>query len=163
MGGYYNAAVAGRMDLEIQSAPASNTIQMSAEPKQATSTEPWTNWQNQIVAGRFALRRCLGWTDHSAVFLTEHKAKNLAEAAIKFVRADAPQRPEPAGARGRRRSTCPIRTWSSFSRWAGMSPDGHDYQFVVMEYADQTLAGDPAPAALNAEEVQELLPPSWTR
>ena len=64
---------------------------MSAEPRQTTAAEAWSTWLNQVVQGRFILRRCLGWSEHSAVFLTEHKAKNLAEASIKFVRADAPQ------------------------------------------------------------------------
>lgn len=157
MGGYYNVVVAGRM-AGIQSAPAPNTTQMSAEPKQTSSTEAWTTWQNQVVQERFALRRCLGWTDHSAVFLTEHKAKSLAEAAIKFVRADAPH------------------AQSLLMRWQAAlnlshphlvqlfevgryESGGHDYQFVVMEYGDQTLAQILRRRPLSAEELQELLPP----
>lgn len=131
---------------------------MSAEPRQATSTEAWTKWQNQIVEGRFALRRCLGWTDHSAVFLTEHKARNLAEAAIKFVRADAPE------------AQALLLRWQAAINLSDphlvqlfevgrYESGGHDYQFVVMEYADQTLEEILRRRPLNAEEVQELLPP----
>jgi serine/threonine protein kinase len=131
---------------------------MSAEPRQTTANDAWMTWQNQVVQGRFALRRCLGWTDHSAVFLTEHKAKNLAEAAIKFVRADAPQ------------AQTLLLHWQAAVNLSHAhlvqlfevgryESGGHDYQFVVMEYADQTLAEILRRRPLGAEELQELLPP----
>jgi serine/threonine protein kinase len=131
---------------------------MSAEPRQTTANDAWMTWQNQVVQGRFALRRCLGWTDHSAVFLTEHKAKNLAEAAIKFVRADAPQ------------AQTLLMHWQAAVNLSHAhlvqlfevgryESGGHDYQFVVMEYADQTLAEILRRRPLGAEELQDLLPP----
>ncbi len=52
-------------------------------------TESWTTWQGQVINGTFALRRLLGQTDHSAVFLTNVPALGLDNAAIKFVPAIA--------------------------------------------------------------------------
>jgi len=51
-------------------------------------TEVWTKWESQIINGVFPLRRFLGRSDHSVVFLTEYKAQNLPNAAIKLVPAD---------------------------------------------------------------------------
>ncbi|WP_129645036.1 protein kinase domain-containing protein [Peristeroidobacter agariperforans] len=131
---------------------------MSAEPSQTTIADAWTQWQSQVVQGRFALRRCLGWSDQGAVFLTEHKAKNLAEAAIKFVRADAPQA-QPLLVRWQAAvnlSHAHLVQLFEVGRW---QVAGQDYLFVVMEYGDQTLAEILRRRPLSAEEVQELLPP----
>ncbi|MGH7878863.1 MAG: hypothetical protein ACREQD_05145, partial [Candidatus Binataceae bacterium] len=50
--------------------------------------EDWTKWERQVVNGVFPLRRFLGRSDHSVVFLTEYRAQNLPNAAIKLVPAD---------------------------------------------------------------------------
>src|SRR2546423_3862454 len=64
---------------------------MNAEPERVTTPEGWSEWERKIVNGVFPLRRYLGGSNHSAVFLTEYKAGKLAEAAIKFVPADTVQ------------------------------------------------------------------------
>ena len=51
-------------------------------------TEDWTKWQNLVINGVFPLRRFLGRSDHSVVFLTEHRSQQLPDAAIKLVPAD---------------------------------------------------------------------------
>src|SRR5690242_12351397 len=61
---------------------------MAAEPRQIASAEFWTRWEHQVVNGVFPLRRLLGCSDRAAVFLTEHKAKGMPDAAIKLVRTD---------------------------------------------------------------------------
>ena len=49
-------------------------------------TEDWTKqWERRIVSGVYPLRRFLGRSDHSVVFLTECKAQGIAEAAIKIL------------------------------------------------------------------------------
>src|ERR1700722_15110222 len=54
-----------------------------------TMTEDWAReWERRIVNGVYPLRRFLGRSNHSVVFLTECKAQNLAEAAIKIVPAN---------------------------------------------------------------------------
>ena len=54
-------------------------------------TDAWTQWESQVVNGVYPLRRFLGGSNHSAVFLTEYKAERIANAAIKFVPADTLQ------------------------------------------------------------------------
>ena len=53
--------------------------------------EIWTKWESQIINGAFPLRRFLGKSNHSVVFLTEYKAQNFPNAAIKLVPADRVQ------------------------------------------------------------------------
>ena len=49
-----------------------------------TMTEDSTKeWERRVVNGVYPLRRFLGRSNHSVVFLTEYKAQNLAQAAIK--------------------------------------------------------------------------------
>src|SRR3569833_283005 len=50
-------------------------------------SEVWSKWTGHVVNGTFPLRRCLGASDHSGVFLTEVAGREPREAAIKLVRA----------------------------------------------------------------------------
>ena len=51
-------------------------------------TEDWTKeWERRIVNGVYPLRRFLGRSNHSVVFLTECTAQNVAQAAIKILPA----------------------------------------------------------------------------
>ena len=124
-----------------------------------TETEIWTKWESQVVNGIFPLRRFLGRSNHSVVFLTECRAQNLAQAAIKIIPAD------------------PARSESQLSRWqlaASLSHPhlirvleagrcklgGHPFLFVVTEYAEQNLAQILPHRALTVEEVREMLIPT---
>src|ERR1051326_1696068 len=49
----------------------------------------WKQWEGQIIDGKFALRRFLGSTDHSAVFLTD-RGDPSQKLAIKFIQLDEP-------------------------------------------------------------------------
>jgi serine/threonine protein kinase len=132
---------------------------MSAEPRRVTNAEVWTEWENRVVNGVFPLRRFLGRSNHSAVFLTEYKAENLPEVAIKFVPADA------------------LQTEAQLVQWGAAATLSHPhlvrifdvgrcqfrgraFLFVVMEYAEQTLAQILPQRALTPDEVRELLPPT---
>src|ERR1700689_3971972 len=123
-----------------------------------TETEIWTKWESQVVNGIFPLRRFLGRSNHSVVFLTECRAQNLANAAIKIIPAD------------------PARAESQLSCWqlaASLSHPhlirlleggrcklgGHPFLFVVTEYSEQNLAQILPHRALTVEEVREMLPP----
>jgi serine/threonine protein kinase len=131
---------------------------MNAELKQATDAGFWTQWAGQTV-GAYPLRRLLGASPRGAVFLTEHKAKSLPDAAIKFVRVDA-------------RQADPL-----LEQWAGAATLEHphlvrlfetgryqfaqqEFVFVVMEYADQTLAEILRQRALHPDELREMLVPT---
>jgi outer membrane biosynthesis protein TonB len=124
-----------------------------------TETEIWTRWESQVVNGIYPLRRFLGRSNHSVVFLTECRAQNLAHAAIKIIPAD------------------PARAESQLSRWqlaASLSHPhlirlleagrcklgGHPFLFVVTEYAEQNLAQILPHRALTVEEVREMLTPA---
>src|ERR1700736_3102075 len=124
-----------------------------------TEIEIWTKWESQIVNGVFPLRRFLGRSNHSVVFLTEYKAKDLPDAAIKLVPAD------------------PALTEAQLVQWRSIAHlshphllrlfeadrcqlGGHNFLFVVMEYAEQTLAQILPNRALTLDEVREMLPPT---
>ena len=124
-----------------------------------TETEIWTKWESQVVNGIFPLRRFLGRSNHSVVFLTECRARNLPNAAIKIIPAD------------------PARAESQLSRWqvaASLSHPhlirvleagrcklgGHPFLFVVTEYAEQNLAQILPHRALTPAEVREMLTPA---
>jgi serine/threonine protein kinase len=127
-----------------------------------TEIEIWTKWESQIINGLFPLRRFLGRSNHSVVFLTEYKAQNLAKAAIKLVPEDPA---DPAAAEAQ---------LSNWKRIAALSHPhlirtldsgrcklgGHPFLFVVMEYAEQTLAQILPHRALTADEVREMLIPT---
>jgi serine/threonine protein kinase len=123
-----------------------------------TEIEIWTKWESQTVNGLFPLRRFLGRSNHSVVFLTECKAQNLSKAAIKLVPADALADTQ----------------LSHWKRIAALSHPhlirvldmgrcklgGHPFLFVVMEYAEQSLAQILPHRPLTADEAQEMLTPT---
>lgn len=122
-------------------------------------TEVWTKWEGEAINGAFPLRRYLSGSDHSGVFLSEYRARSLPNAAIKIVPAD------------------PVRAGLRLSHWrtaAGLSHPhlirlfegghcqlgGQQFLFVVMEYAEQTLAQVLRTRALTLDEVKEMLLPT---
>jgi len=132
---------------------------MSAEARRVTKTEVWVGWESQVVNGVYPLRRFLGGSNHSAVFLTEYLAENLPNAAIKLV---------PAGT---------MDTEAQLVQWGAAATlshphllrlldvgrcqlSGRSYLFVVMEYAEQTLAQILPRRALSSDEVTQLLIPT---
>jgi serine/threonine protein kinase len=132
---------------------------MSAEARRITNAEVWTEWEGQVVNGVYPLRRFLGRSNHSAVFLTEYSAENLPNVAIKFVPAD------------------PLLTEAQLVQWGTAATlshphllrifdvgrcqlGGRGFLFVVMEYAEQTLADILPRRALTPDEVRELLSPT---
>jgi Protein kinase domain len=124
-----------------------------------TEIEIWSKWESQTVNGLFPLRRFLGRSNHSVVFLTECTAQNLSKAAIKLVPADTAS------------GDAQLSHWK---RIAALSHPhlirildmgrcklgGHPFLFVVMEYAEQTLAQILPHRPLTAGEAQELLAPT---
>lgn len=132
---------------------------MSAEPIRVSTHENWSVWEGQVANGLYPLRRFLGGTEHSGVFLTEYRAPNLVEAAIKFVPTD------------RQRAVTQLSQWRAAKKLShphllrlfdlgGFQFEGRAFLFVVMEHAEQTLAQLLPKRALAAEEAQELLPPT---
>ena len=121
------------------------------------SGEVWTQWEGQVINGTLPLRRCLGISDHSGVFLTEYAALNVPNAALKLV------------------PLIPTLAESQLSHWAAAAALTHPnlirlletgrcqlgsqhYLYVVMEYAEQNLAHLLQHRPLSETEVREMLP-----
>jgi TonB family protein len=122
-------------------------------------TEVWTKWEGQIINGVFPLRRFLSASDHSAVFLTEHKAQNLPRAALKLV----PVIPALAQAQLSQWTTAAALIHPHLLRLleAGRCQlEGRPFLFVVMDYAEQTLSQILPQRPLTSGEVREMLLPT---
>src|SRR5437667_9772743 len=122
-------------------------------------TEVWTKWESQVINGVFPLRRFLSGSDHSAVFLTEYKAQNLPNAALKLV----PANPALTEARLSHWTTAAALSHPHLIRLleAGRCQlGGLQFLFVVMEYAEQTLSQILPQRALTPDEVREMLLPT---
>ncbi len=131
---------------------------MSVEASEALS-EVWTRWQGHVINSEFRLGRCLGSSDHSGVYLTRSAAIDSADLAIKLVptnRALAEQ----LLPRWKRASALTHPHLLRLLSWGGCQLEGLPYLYLVMEYADQTLAQLLAQRALAAEEARQLLVPS---
>jgi TonB family protein len=121
-------------------------------------SEVWAKWEGQVINGVFPLRRLLGVSDHSGVFLSDYKARNLPDTAIKLTPANA------AGAEAQ------LAQWRAIAALAHprlmrliamgrCQLGGHQFLFVVMEYAEQNLSQILSQRALTVDEVREMLPP----
>ena len=122
-----------------------------------TKTEAWTKeWERQIVNGVYPLRRYLGRSSHSVVFLTECKAREVTQAAIKIQPAD-PALIDAQLAHWTMVATLShphlIRLLDSGRCQLG----GHNFLFVVMEHAEQTLAQILPGRPLTPDEMRDLL------
>jgi TonB family protein len=117
------------------------------------------NWEGRSVNGLFPLRRFLGSSNHSSVFLTESSVEGFLNAAIKLVPVD-PER--------RQQQLWQWKTAATFSHPHLMrlldsgqcELDGQEFLFVVMEYAEESLSQILPYRALGPDEVQELLVPT---
>jgi hypothetical protein len=122
-------------------------------------SEVWTSWEGEVIGGAFPLRRFLGGSDHSGVFLTACTAQNTANAAIKIVAAD-PALDEAQLSRWRTAATLSHPHLIRLLDMGRCQLADRPFLFVVMEYAEQTLSQILPRRALTADEVQEMLPPT---
>jgi TonB family protein len=123
-------------------------------------TEDWTKeWERRTVNGVYPLRRFLGRSNHSVVFLTECKAQNVPQAAIKILPAN-PARTEAQLAHWRRIATLSHPHLIRLLDAGRCQLGGHHFLFVVMEHAEQNLAQILPGRALTPGEVRDLLPPT---
>ncbi len=131
---------------------------MSVEPIELMS-DFWTQWQGHVIHDEFPLGRFLGGSDHSGVFLTNSAALGPSDVAIKLVPVD------------RALAASQLQSWNRAGgivhphllrllRWGECRLDEFPYLYVVMEYADQTLAQVLQRRALTDDETQEMLRPT---
>jgi len=122
-------------------------------------SEVWTKWQGHVINGAFPLRRYLGGSDHSGVFLTEFRTRELSEVALKLV----PTIPALAESQLSDWKTATSLTHPHLIRLLEIGQcqlDGLPYLYVVMEYADQNLAQVLTHRALTEAEACEMLLPT---
>jgi outer membrane biosynthesis protein TonB len=132
---------------------------MSLESRRVATSEVWSDWESQVVNGVFPLRRFIGGSNHSAVFITEFRAEKLYRAAIKLVPADAVEKESQLVQWGTAATLSHPHLLRLFD--VGRSHiGGREFLFVVMEYADQTLAQLLPKRALSSDEVREMLLPA---
>jgi serine/threonine-protein kinase len=121
-------------------------------------TQAWAKWEKQIINGVFPLHRCVSFSDHSAVYLTEHETHDLPFALLKLVPA------------------IPTLKETQLAHWAAAATLAHphlirlfeagrcqlgglQFLFVVTEYAETTLAETLTQHALAPEALRNGLRP----
>jgi TonB family protein len=120
--------------------------------------EGWTkDWERRIVNGVYPLRRFLGQSDHSVVFLTDYKGQNIVRAAIKILPAN-PALTEAQLAHWRTAATLSHPHLMRLLDAGRCQLGGHDFLFVVTDYAEQNLGQLLPSRALTPLEVRDLLP-----
>ena len=119
----------------------------------------WAKLETLVVEGMFTLQRCIGKTDHSGVFLAQSAHHVPADVALKLIPLD----PKSAQAQ--------LARWQLATRLSHphLLPmlqvgvcrlQGTHYLYVVMEYADQTLAQVLEGRVLTEDEVRDMLVPT---
>lgn len=115
-------------------------------------------WVGQTVDGKFRLGEFVGANEQSAVFLTEYEAPGVRKAAIKLLAADAP---EAAGLLSRWRHAAEL-SHPHLIRLLAMGRcqfNDTPILYVVMEYADENLAGVLGRRPLGPMEARAILGP----
>jgi serine/threonine-protein kinase len=122
-------------------------------------SEVWTRWQGYVINDVFPLGRFLGCSDHSGVFLTRSAAPGPSEVAIKLVPTNRALA-ELQLPRWKKAGSLAHPHLLGLLQWGGCHLEGLPYVYVVMEYADQTLAQLLQHRALTDDEVREMLRPT---
>jgi TonB family protein len=123
-----------------------------------SNPDTWKAWEGRIVDGRFPLRRWLGSSDHSTVFLTERPDHASEKAAIKLIGANAP---EADRILARWRASAQLSHPHLIRIFDGGRArlDDTPILYVVMELAEEDLSQILPQRALTPAEVTDLLPP----
>jgi TonB family protein len=118
---------------------------------------PWKLWEGQVVDLCFPLRRYLGGTDHSAVYLTQYGDAEPRNAAIKLVLAET-READPAAnwERAAQLSHPNLLRLLRTGRW---QVNQLALRYVVTEYAEENLAAVLAERPLTTVEVRDMLKP----
>lgn len=118
-------------------------------------------WEGRTIEAKFPLRRLVGGSHHSSVFLTQRSLTQPQKAAIKLI---------PAQALSPQQQDAQLALWSSAAKlshpnllqlfaFGRCQIDNAPYLYVVLEYADEDLSQIIPQRALAPEEVKEMLPP----
>lgn len=118
---------------------------------------PWRLWEGQVVDHLFPLRRYLGGTDQSAVFLTQYGDPEPRHAVIKLVLA--PAQDQELLAQWDRAAQLSHPHLLRLLRRGSWQIDQHMLHYVVTEYAEENLVDVLAERPLTASEAREMLAP----
>jgi Protein kinase domain len=129
---------------------------MSVETSESLN-ETWAKWQGCVVNDTFLLRRYLGCSDHSGVFLAESAEREPSQVTVKLVPATSFAESQLARWEAAAGLTHPhlIRILETGRCQLGDSP----CLYVAMEYADQGLAELLPRRPLTELEAREILLP----
>ena len=131
---------------------------MSVGPSDLMS-EAWTRWQGRVINDAFPIGRLIGCSDHSGVFATKSVSFGATELALKLVPTDRALA-EALLRRWKRSGGITHPNLLRLLQWGGCQLDGLPYLYLVMEYADQTLADVLQQRALADDEAQKMLRPT---
>ncbi len=120
-------------------------------------TDAWKQWEGQVVNGEFPLRRYLGGSEHSAVFLTEH-GEQLEKAAIKLIPAD-PATTELQLSRGKLAAELSHPHLIRLFQTGRCQLGGMELLYAVMEYAEEDLSQILPRRSLTPAEARDMLEP----
>jgi TonB family protein len=121
-------------------------------------TQAWAKWEKQVVSGVFPLHRCVSFSDHSAVYLTEHEAHELPFALLKLVPA-IPTLKETQLAQWTAAATLAHPHLVRLFEAGRCQLGGLQFLFAVMEYAEATLAETLTERALTPDALRKGLRP----
>ena len=121
------------------------------------NTASWKTWEGRVVDGKFPLRKWLGGSDHSAVFLTELGSQQGRKAAIKLVAARVSDDQQLSRWRVAAQKSHPhlIHIFET----GRCEVDGTTLLFLVTDYAEEDLAQILPHRPLTPAETRALLPP----
>src|SRR6266852_561716 len=121
------------------------------------NTALWKAWEGRVVDGKFPLRKWLGGSDHSAVFLTELGSQQGRKAAIKLVAARVTDDKQLSRWRAAAQKSHPhlIHIFET----GRCEFDGTTLLFLVTDYAEEDLAQILPHRPLTPAETRALLPP----
>src|SRR5271168_1221491 len=118
--------------------------------------ELWKSWEGRVVDGKFSLRRLLGASEHSGVFLTQRQTSQ--KAAIKLIPADAKEA-DAQLAHWRAAAHISHPHLLAVYESGRCQMDGVAYLYLLMEYADEDLSQILPHRGLTPGEAADLLPP----
>jgi len=121
--------------------------------------DDWKQWEGQVIADAFPLRQYLGGDEDHAVFLTEYGQPAPQKAAIKIV-LGPPESTESQLSRWHLASKLShpnlLRIFSKGSAKSGETP----LIYLVMEYADESLAQVIPVRPLTTDEARQMMEPA---
>ena len=128
---------------------------MNAPAERLKMTEGWRQWEGEIVDGHFPLRRFLGGSDHSAVFLTEFGPLSE-KAALKFVEANSATAPQLLF-RWERAAKLSHPHFLRLNQWGRCQLGGASLLYLVTEFAEDNLSHILPARPLSPTETEYML------